>query len=185
MFTMMARGHPCRGTGVLAAGIAAVVLSACQPALDWRTVSLPQTGLEGVLPCRPGTFERTVRLGSGTTSMFMLSCEASGVTYGLSTAELGDSARIEPALAALLGSARLAIAGSGEVVAWQPFGATPFKGNVSAHYLGLRPDGVPVEESIQVFGRGTRIFEAMAIGRRLDPSATQPFKDGLRFDQIP
>jgi hypothetical protein len=165
------------GLAALFAGMA----PGCEPALNWRTVSLPGTELEGALPCRPGRYERPVRLGATEATMFLLSCEAQGATFGLSSADVGDVSHVEPALAGLLVAAQGAIRGTGTVEAWQPAGATPFNGNASAHYRGMRPDGVPVDEIIQVFGRGTRIYEAIVVGRRLDVAMTQPFRDALRL----
>jgi hypothetical protein len=61
-------------------------------------------------------------------------------------------------------------------------GATPFSGNSSAHLHGQRPDGETVDESIRVFARGTRVFQASAVGLALPDGALRPFEDGLRFD---
>jgi hypothetical protein len=142
---------------------------------------MPDTELVAQLPCRPGRFERSVVVADVPLRMFMLSCEAAGVTYGVASADVVDPARVEPILAALLQSARTAIRGDGEVGEWQPEGATPFRGNSSGRLRGIRPDGVRVDEAIHVFGRGTRVFEATAIGTDLSEAATKPFEEGLRF----
>jgi hypothetical protein len=164
--------------GVLAA------LAACSPVLDWRSVPVPDTELVAQLPCRPGRFERTVAVGEASLRMFMLSCEAAGVTYGVATAEVPDPTRIETVLVDLATSARRAIRADGDLVEWRPAGATPFRGSASGLLRGTRPDGVHVDEAIHVFGRGTRVFEATAIGAHLNEAATRPFEEGLRF-QIP
>ena len=160
---------------------ASVLVGGCAPTLDWRDVQVPDTELVAQLPCRPGRFERTVTVGDETLRMFMLSCEAAGVTYGVSTAELPDPARIETVLAGLSGAARKAIRGDGSLVEWRPAGATPFRGSASGLLRGIRPDGVHVDVAIHVFGRGTRVFEATAIGAHLSDAATKPFEEGLRF----
>ena len=157
------------------------VLAACAPTLDWRTVEVPDTELVAELPCRPGRFERTVTLGETTLKMFMLSCEVAGVTYGVSTAEVPDATRIEAVLAALAASARQAIRGDGDLVEWRPAGATPFRGSAGGRLSGIRPDGVHVDESLHVFGRGTRVFQATAIGAHLSEAAAKPFEEGLQF----
>jgi hypothetical protein len=165
--------------------VTTVLLDACSPSLNWRTVALPDTDLQAVLPCRPGRYERAVEVAGRSLKMFMLSCEAGGVTYALSTADVGDSGPVDATLAALLSAARDAIHGSGTATAWQPQGATPFPNSVSARLQGMRPDGSPVAEAIQVFGRGTRIYEAIAIGQDLAAASTQPFQDALRFPAAP
>jgi hypothetical protein len=156
-------------------------LAACSPPLDWRTVQVPDTELVADLPCRPGRFERTVAVAEANLKMFMLSCEADGVTYGVATAEVADPTRIEAVLAALAASARHAIRGDGEMVPWHPAGATPFRASASGFLRGMRPDGVHVDEALHVFGRGTRVFQATAIGAHLSEAATKPFEEGLRF----
>ena len=73
---------------------------------------------------------------------------------------------------------------SSEVGAWrvESAGVTPFSGNSSATLHGQRPDGEKIEESIRVFARGTRVFQASAVGVALPAAALGPFEDGLRFD---
>lgn len=178
---MIAWDGGCKGTRLPVIFVTAAILAGCSPALDWRTVELPGTDLQAVLPCRPGRFERTVQLEGRALKLFMLSCETNGVTYALSTADVGDTGQVEPVLSALLEAARRAIRGSGSAISRQPYGATPFRNNASARFAGIRPDATPVQEVVQVFGRGARVFEAIAIGPRLPEAAVQPFQDALRF----
>jgi hypothetical protein len=150
---------------------------------DWRSVPVPDTQLVTELPCRPSRFQRDVVVAGAPLKLFMLSCEAGGVTYGVATAEVGDPARVDAVLFALRDGAAAAIR-SAKVPAGTVNlgGATPFSGNSSAHLHGQRPDGETIDESIRVFARGTRVFQASAVGRSLPDSALRPFEDGLRFD---
>ncbi|MET0383512.1 MAG: hypothetical protein ABW032_08825 [Burkholderiaceae bacterium] len=158
-------------------------LSGCSPALDWRTVRVPGTELVVQLPCRPGHFQRELIVAGMPSQLSMLSCEAAGVTYGVSTAEVGDPTRVEAVLGSLAEGAEIAIRSRDmHVGRFALAGATPFRGNVSARLIGSRPDGRPIEESMRVFGRGTRVFLAGAIGPALPDSAVTPFEEGLRFD---
>ena len=164
-------------------GIAALWLAGCSPSLDWHSVPLPGTQLVAELPCRPGRFERDVRVAGMPLKLYMLSCQAGGVTYGVATAEVGDPARVEAVLLALREGAAAAIRSADSPAgALNMRGATPFAGNSSAHLHGRRPDGEEVEEAIRVFGRGTRVFQASAVGARLPEAALRPFEDGLHFD---
>lgn len=159
------------------------LVAACSPVLDWREVELPDTPLRAELPCRPGRFEREVAVAGMPLKMFMLSCEAGGVTFGVASAEVGDPARVEPVLAGLADAARRALRGTrGDFVAYDLRGATPFRGNASARLAGERPDGAAVEESLRLFARGTRVYQASAIGPALAAATITPFEDGLRFD---
>lgn len=165
--------------------VTAAVLDGCSPSLNWRAVELPGSDLQAVLPCRPGRYERAVEVDGLGLKMFMLSCQANGVTFALSTAETPDSSRVEGVLAALLSGARAGIHGSGAPVPWQPAGATPYRNSASARLHGERPDRSAVVEEIAVFARGTRVYEAIAIGRTLQAAETQPFQDALRFSSTP
>jgi hypothetical protein len=101
----------------------------------------------------------------------------------VATADVGDPARVDAVLFALRDSAAAAIRSSdARPGALSLSGATPFSGNSSAHLHGQRPDGEAVDEAIRVFARGTRVFQASAVGRSLPEAALRPFEDGLRFD---
>jgi len=156
---------------------------ACTPTWDWRSVPLPDTQLVAELPCRPARFQRDVTVAGVPLKLFMLSCETGGVTYGVASADVGDPARVDAVLFALRDSAAAAIRSSaGHPGALNLSGATPFSGNSSAHLHGQRPDGETVDEAIRVFARGTRVFQASAVGRVLPDAALGPFEQGLRFD---
>jgi hypothetical protein len=158
-------------------------LQACTPAFDWRSVPLPDTQLVTELPCRPARFQRDVAVAGVPLKLFMLSCEAGGVTYGVATADVVDPARVDAVLHALRDSAGAAIRSADPPGgALNLGGVTPFSGNTSAHLHGQRPDGAAVDESVRVFARGTRVFQASAIGAALPEAALKPFEDGLRFD---
>ena len=60
-------------------------------------------------------------------------------------------------------------------------GITPFSGNTSAHLHGRRPDGETIEEAVRFFARGTRVYQASAVGATLPDAALRPFEQGLRF----
>ncbi|MCK9687773.1 hypothetical protein [Scleromatobacter humisilvae] len=162
---------------------AMVALAGCSPTFDWRSVPLPDTQLVTELPCRPGRFQRDVTVAGVPLKLFMLSCEAGGITYGVATADVGDPARVDAVLHALRESAAMAIRSADSPAgALNMPGVTPFSGNSSAHLHGRRPDGQTIDEAIRVFGRGTRVYQASAVGPSLPESAVRPFEDGLRFD---
>ena len=158
-------------------------LAACSPALDWRDVRVPGGALVAQMPCRPGRFERALTLAGRPLRLYMLSCEAGGVTYGVATADVGDLAQVGPVLEALARAAEAGLrARDPRPAPYDLPGATPFPGNVAERLRGRRPDGVAVEESLRVFARGTRIFQASALGPTLPDEAIAPFEAGLRFD---
>ena len=158
-------------------------LLACNATFDWRSVAVPGTQLVTELPCRPSRFERDVTVAGTPLRLFMLSCQTGGITYGVATADVGDPSKVDAVLKALRESAAAAIRSSDSPAgALNMNGATPFSGNSRVHLHGRRPDGETVDETVRVFGRGTRVFEASAIGVALPESALKPFEDGLRFE---
>jgi hypothetical protein len=158
-------------------------LGACTPTYDWRSVPLPGTELRAELPCRPSRFQRDVTLSGVRLELFMLSCEAGGVTYGVASADVGDPARVDAVLLALRSSAGSALrSAERKVAALNMDGATPFPGNCSVHLHGQRPDGRTIDEVVRIFARGTRVYQASAVGPTLPAGALKPFEDGLRFD---
>jgi hypothetical protein len=162
---------------------ALTALAACTPTFDWRSVPLPDTELVTELPCRPSRFQRDVAVAGVPLKLFMLSCEAGGVTYGVATADVGDPSRVDAVLLGLRVAAAAAIRSADSPAgALNLQGVTPFSGNSSAHLHGRRPDGATVDESIRVFARGTRVFQASAVGASLPDAALKPFEDGLHFD---
>ncbi len=175
--------HPGQGLRTGRGVLAAALLAACTPTWDWRTVPVPDTQLQAEFPCRPGRFQRDVVVAGTPLKLFMLSCEAGGVTYGVATADVGDPARVDAVLHALADGAGAAIRSADSTVgALKMGGITPFSGNTSARLHGYRPDGESVDESIRVFARGSRVFQATAIGKTLPEPALGPFESGLRFD---
>lgn len=165
-------------------GLATIAaLWGCSPTYDWRSVPLPDTKLVTELPCKPSRFQRDVAVAGVPLQLFMLSCQAGGVTYGVASADVGDPAKVDAVLLGLRVAAAAAIRSADPPAgALNLSGVTPFSGNSSAHLHGQRPDGETVDEAIRVFARGTRVFQASAVGAVLPESALKPFEDGLRFD---
>ena len=89
----------------IAGSVAVAVLTSagCTPALDWRAVELPGTALVADMPCRPGRFQRELVVAGTPLTLFLMSCEAAGVTYGIATADVGDPTRVDPVLDGVLG----------------------------------------------------------------------------------
>jgi len=150
--------------------VASAALAACSPALDWREVRPDGGVLTAWLPCKPQRRVREIDLAGGRVSMEMLGCRAQGSTWGLTSADVGDTARVEPALAALR-TARAANLGGEETSATPS--AVP-AGPASRPALALRVAGrnaageAVVERSL-LFAAGTRVFHVAVIG--IEPSA--------------
>lgn len=103
-----------------------VALAGCSPALNWRTVAVPEAGLQITLPCKPETATRTVELAGAPQALSMLGCEADGATFAVSHVRLAEPSTAGLALAHWR-AATLARLGAGSV---SP-GASLAKGSTS------------------------------------------------------
>ena len=138
------------------------------------------------LPCRPARFQRDVAVAGVPLKLFMLSCEAGGVTYGVATADVVDPTRVDAVLHALTDSARAAIRSAACRADWRVHtpeaGRPDSPGNSSAHLRRKRPDGEAVDESIRVFARGQPAYsEASALEAALLPETSPSSWSGTAY----
>ena len=74
--------------------VAALMLAACSPALNWRSVALDGAALTATLPCKPDQATRTVELAGAPVELSMVGCDADGATFAVSHAALADPAQV-------------------------------------------------------------------------------------------
>ncbi len=175
-FRSCARRGAARGLLLLTAA-----LVACSAALDWRDVRPDGWSLMGALPCKPASQQRQVALAGQPVVLTMVACTADSHTFALSSAELGDPARVGVVLQALGQAAQANVQATvaAEQAAQVP-GMTP---NPAARRWLLRgrlPDGQAVAEQVQVFAHGTRVFQAAVIGPVADSARADPFFEALK-----
>jgi hypothetical protein len=164
-----------------AALLAGAVLAGCSPALNWRTIRPDGSGAELLMPCKPDHLVRSLPLAGATVSLTLLACEAEDVTWALAFADVQDPARVGEALQALQAAAQANVAGStARPLPLQVAGATPHPASGRLAFEGRLPDGRPVHEQVAVFTKGTRVFQATALGARLLPEAAETFFSALQ-----
>ncbi len=103
--------------------LAALLLGACSPTLNWREARIKDTGLVAMLPCKPDEGARVVPLGGRDVSLHMTGCDAGGATFAVGHATIA-SASAAPSVLAQWRTVTLANMGavaSREV----PLGGTP------------------------------------------------------------
>lgn len=178
----MAQVVSCRADGrlrILAAPALALVV-ACAPTLDWRQLRPPGWSLSAALPCRPDTAERSVPLAGAPVSLGLWSCRADEHLFAIASADVGDPARVGPALRALADAARANIAA--QVESDQPAqvrGMTPHPLARLQRLAGHRPDGQALREQVLVFAFGTRVYQATVLGPQADEARVRPLIDAL------
>ena len=171
-----------RNLGPVAATM--VLLLGCAPALDWRELRLADTGLSVLFPCKPASHARRVSLGAETVRLELHACTAGGVTWAVAFADMQDPARVGPALASLRAAAvhnLSATPAPAQQLALKVEGATPNPASQRVQFRGLMPDGRAATEQVAVFAKGTRVFQAVALGEKLDAESTDGFFGSLRF----
>lgn len=76
-----------------------LLLAACTPTFNWRALPAQGVPFRALMPCKPDEAERVVPLGGQSTRLQMRSCDTGGLTFALAWADVGDAARVAPALA--------------------------------------------------------------------------------------
>lgn len=161
---------------------AAALLMACAPALDWREWRPEGSGLAVLFPCKPASHARRVSLGPDTVRLELHACTAGGMTWAVAFADIEDPARVGPALTALrMAAAHNLSAAPAQEMALKVEGATPNPASQRVQFRGQMPDGRAVTEQVAVFAKGTRVFQAVALGETLDPESADSFFGSLRL----
>ena len=165
-----------------AALYAALLACACSPALDWRQVRPEGWGLAGLMPCRPDQQQRQVALAGKTAALGLWVCSSGSYTFALASLEVDEPARVGPVLQALAAAAQANVQGRvlGQQAAAVP-GMTPHPAALRLQLSGRMPDGRAVQEQVQVFSHGLRVFQAVALGPDLGPAQTAPFFDAIEI----
>lgn len=170
---------PLRWQAVLPALL--VLLAGCGPALDWRQFQPEGWPLQLAMPCKPADQQRHIALAGTRVALRMLSCSADDHVFAVASADVGDPARVAPALQALAAAARANVQATvlDEQAAAVP-GMTPQAAARRWRLRGQLPDARPVAEQLLVFAHGTRVFQASLIGPAADDARAAPFFDALR-----
>ena len=79
--------------------LAALLLAACNPALNWRETRIKGSGLLTMLPCKPDEGARVVPLGGRDVSLHMVGCDAAGATFAVAYANLDNATAPDAVLA--------------------------------------------------------------------------------------
>lgn len=147
-----------------------MLLSACQPALNWREVRPEQSGAVALFPCKPVVEQRP--------GMGLAQCEAAGHRFALSWADAPDPTQAGAALKAMTQS--LAAKLGQPLPVAQPVqvpGMTPLP--EAAQY---RLAGAGSVSRLAVFSHGGRVYQAMMTAAEDDAAAWDSFLSGMRIE---
>ncbi|MBA2722120.1 MAG: hypothetical protein H0W48_05405 [Methylibium sp.] len=160
-------------------GLAAFV-TGCSPTLDWRQVRPEGGAVTLLLPCKPERRTRAVVLADVSATVEVLACSAGGTTWGMTSADLGEPARVGPALAALRAARTTNLEGretEARAVRLAKLAAEPAP--LRLRVEGRKPDGQPIVEHSLLFAHGSRVFQAVVLGGAPSARALETFFDGI------
>jgi hypothetical protein len=153
---------------------------ACSSSIDWREMQPAGAHLRLAMPCRPASHQRSVPLAGASVEMTLWACQLDAGMFAVSFAEMGDPARVGPALVALVDSARANV--QGQSISLSPAqvrGMTPQPQAQRWRVSGKLPDGRPVLSQGVVFAHGTRVYQATIVGENIGEEAVRTFFDAL------
>ncbi|MFM9880835.1 MAG: hypothetical protein ACKVOO_10550 [Burkholderiaceae bacterium] len=167
--------------------LAAVMLAACQPALNWRQVPSEHAPLTMLLPCKPDRASRSVTLAGQDLQLHMRGCEVAGVTFAVMVAQLPQPAQAGAVLAhwraATLQNMQAAAAIDTVFV---PVGAIDLPQSLRTHAAGVRKlAAAPVAVQAQAvwFSNASHVFHAVVYAEQIQPEVTERFFPGLQLQR--
>jgi len=157
-------------------------VAACTPTLDWRELRPEGSGAQLLFPCKPSSHARTLELGGSRITLTLHACRAGDATYALAVADVGDLARVGPALVQLREAAQRNLGGRAQALAPPRVpGMMPQAQAQRVLVQGRLPDGSAVQEQLAVFSRATRVYQASVLGAALDAEGVETFLGSIRL----
>lgn len=148
----------------------ALLVSACQPTLNWRELRPAGFGVAAAFPCKPDVEQRQA---SG-----LAQCETGDRGFALSWAEAPQATQAGAALKAMAQALAAKLGVSLPVAAsLQVPGMTPLA--EAAQYRLAGPRGVT---RVAVFAHGARVYQALMTAPSDDADAWATFVAGLRVE---
>ena len=169
----------------LPAAAACLLAVACSPALNWRDVRPGDSGLGLLLPCKPDKADKVVPLGPKPTTLSMLGCDASGATFAVAVANLGDAALVPAVLAQWQALTLANMKATPESTAVRPLkvpGASTAPAPVLVLASGRRTDGSVVQGQAAYFARGAQVVQVVMYAPVISAQAADTFFTSLHFD---
>ena len=164
------------------AAVALTVLTACNPTFNWRDVRPDGTRLALLLPCKPDKAQRTVPMASQPTEINLLSCDAGGVTFAVSMADINDAGKTDAVLAQWQ-SATLTNIKAGSPITRHAFKVSGLAtGGVMVKATGQRANGQAVSSQAAYFAQDSRVFQAVMYADIISLDVADTFFSGLKFE---
>jgi len=168
---------------LLAVPLLALVLSACDPHYNWRDYRSKDAPYSVLLPGKPATHARDVRLGELPVRMTMTAAEVDDVVFAVGSAELTDAAQAPAALLAM--QTALARNIGATITSQSTSQATVADGaltTVSVEAKGMR-NGQPTLLIGRFIARDRRVYQVVVMGaeRHIAREQVATFLDSFKL----
>lgn len=163
------------------APLAALLLSACNPSLNWREARIADTDLIAMMPCKPAHHQRTVPLAGLTVTLHMTACDAQGASFAIAHASIPDASAAPEILAQWRKTTLANLAAIPSASASESTLPAPSPGSLRVAAHGKRGDGSPVSLQGLWFAQGTKVFHAAVYAPNITADMSETFFSGLKF----
>ena len=75
--------------------LATILLTACSPKFDWRSVQDAASPYTVLMPGKPSELSREIRLGQQTVTMHMTATQIDGVNFAVGAAKMSDATQAQ------------------------------------------------------------------------------------------
>jgi len=164
---------------LLAVPLLALLLSACDPHYNWRDYRSKDAPYSVLLPGKPATHARDVRLGELPVRMTMTAAEVDDVVFAVGSAELTDTAQAPAALLAM----QTALARNiGATIVSQATAASGPQTTISIEAKGMR-NGEPTLLIGRFIARERRVYQVVVMGaeRHIAREQVATFLDSFKL----
>ena len=134
-----------------------LLLSSCDPKFNWREVHGKDAPFSVLLPAKPATFTRPVKLGEHDLTMSMTGAEVGHVSFAVGSATLSTPAEARAALNLMQTAMVNNINGKSKILA-----ATDDAIDIEAS--GTPPDGQPLLLIAHFAAKGNRAYQVIVLG---------------------
>lgn len=165
-----------------------MLLLACSPALNWRSVRIDEVSLQAALPCKPDRAVRQVPWAGQSVDMNLVGCEARGAMWTVASLALPPHMSVGEGLAQwrqiTLAHLRSDVGAASRL--FVPPGALEVPQSTRLHVRGQSPDGAVLEVDLAWFARasssGAFLYQAAIYAPVPEAEGVETLLAGLHFE---
>jgi len=165
-----------------------MMLLACSPALNWRSVRIDDLSLQATLPCKAERANHQVPWAEQAVDMSLVGCEARGAMWTIASVALPKNMSVGEGLAQWrqITLAHLRSDAGAASRAFVPPGALEVPQSTRLHVRGQSPDGAALEVDLAWFARassgGAVLYQAAVYAPAPEAEGVETLLAGLHFE---